>query len=58
MNFWKKWKEAGNTLAVAPSVTIGHMELMALWPDRNMKHIPQKVSEFWKSGPPEGVYGN
>lgn len=58
MNFWKKWQEAGNTLAVAPSVTIGHMELMALWPDRNMKHIPQKVSEFWKSGPPEGVYGN
>lgn len=58
MNFWKKWGEVGNTLAVAPSVTIGHMELMALWPDRNMKHIPQKVSEFWKSGPPDGVYGN
>ena len=56
MYFWDKWKAAGNTLAIAPAVVIGHMELVAMWPDRNMKHIYQRVDDFWKSGPPKEVF--
>lgn len=29
--FWSKWREAGNTVYVAPSVGIGHLETMCAW---------------------------
>lgn len=29
--FWNRWREAGNTVFVTPSVGIGHLETMCVW---------------------------
>lgn len=55
-HFWLKWGEIGNTLYVAPRVVIGHLELMATWPDQNCKPIFQHPSDYQKNGPPSGVW--
>lgn len=55
-HFWLKWGEIGNTLYVAPRVVIGHLELMATWPDQDCKPIFQHPSEYQKSGLPPGVW--
>lgn len=55
-HFWLKWAEHGNTLYVAPDVVIGHLELMAAWPDQDFRPIFQHPSDFQKHGLPEGVW--
>ena len=52
--FWKKFKEAGNRLCVAPRVSVGHMALMVTWPDEYCKPIRQHVHQWNESGPPIG----
>lgn len=49
---WLKWREAGNTLFVAPLVSIGHVEEIVLSASRQMTHVVQDVGEFRREGPP------
>lgn len=54
--FWKKWREAGNTLTISPQVAIGHAELVITWPDQRLKAIHQYPTHYWEKGgrrPPE-----
>jgi hypothetical protein len=54
--FWKKFREAGNTAAVCPQVSIGHAELVITWPDQKLQAIHQYPTHFWNDGgrrPPE-----
>lgn len=56
MFFWRKWREAGNTLAICPQVAIGHAELVITWPDQRLKAIHQYPNHYWSAGgrrPPE-----
>jgi len=56
INFWRRWKKAGNTLYVALRVPVGHGELMVRWPDQNLEASFQRPSEFFESGPPANVW--
>lgn len=56
INFWVKWKAAGNTLFVAPRVAIGHAELMVRWPGPDLQAMFQPIREFNDRGAPEGVW--
>ena len=50
--FWKHWADTGNTLFQANRVKVGHLELDITWPDRNMRPIRQKISEYRDLGKP------
>lgn len=52
IEFWHRWKRAGNTIYLANRVPVGHLELMIKWPGKDLAVIHQSVSEFHKSGPP------
>lgn len=54
--FWHNWKRAGRELHMANRVVIGHLELMAIWPDRNMAPLYQHPSEWSKDGLPSEVW--
>lgn len=55
--FWEKWREAGNSLFLANRVAVGHMEVMARWPGRDLQAIYQPMGEFNKTGKaPEGTW--
>jgi len=59
--FWRKFREAGNTLGIATNVSVGHAELMITWPSREAEggKIQQHTTEFWNGGrqPPKGAWG-
>jgi len=46
--FWHVWREAGNTIYVAPSCSIGHLEEMCVVYDQNMQPKHQYVHEWRK----------
>lgn len=54
--FWRKFAAAGNTASLANRVTIGHLELMATWPDRSMEPIYQSTGDFHDNGKPKNVW--
>lgn len=56
VNFWIKFGEAGLNAFACPRVVIGHLEVMALWPDRRLKHIHQNVTQYHKEGKPRLVW--
>jgi hypothetical protein len=56
IQFWRQWEAAGNSLHLANRVAIGHLELLAKWPDVNLQTFHQSVTDFQKNGPPEGVW--
>lgn len=56
VSFWLKWKEHGKTLYLANRVPVGHAELMIRWPNEDFEAMYQHPTEFYKSGPPEGVW--
>jgi predicted SAM-dependent methyltransferase len=57
INFWVKWRAAGNTLYLANRIPIGHIEVMGRWPGKDLQAIYQPVSEFNKTNrPPEGAW--
>jgi predicted SAM-dependent methyltransferase len=51
--FWNKWKAVGNTLFLAPSVRIGHLQLMITWPNENFLPVHQYVNDYYKAGAPK-----
>jgi SAM-dependent methyltransferase len=57
INFWVKWRAAGNTLFLANRVAVGHIEVMSRWPGKDLQAIYQPMGEFNKSGKaPEGTW--
>lgn len=54
--FWKKLEQYKKTSLLACRVTVGHLELMAKWPDKEMQPIYQNPSEFHDKGKPENVW--
>lgn len=54
--FWRQWEAAGKTLFNANRVVVGHLELMIKWPGRDLGVTHQRASDFWKDGPPKGVW--
>lgn len=61
LHFWKQWRAAGNTLAIATNISVGHAELMITWPSRTVDagKVQQHCTDFWNSDrtPPEGAWG-
>lgn len=57
IQFWRNWEKAGNSLYLAPRVTIGHIEVMVRWPDINMQQCWQSAKD-WEANrtPPENVW--
>jgi predicted SAM-dependent methyltransferase len=53
--FWKKWKECGNNLFVAPRVTIGHVEEVVIWPGRDGTKKFQVFQDYIDNGIPRDV---
>lgn len=56
IHFWRQFKQAGNTLGIAPQVAIGHAELKFTWCGRDLKPVYQSPSDYWNKGgrrPPE-----
>ncbi len=55
--FWQNFEKAGNSLFIANRVPIGHLEVMARWPGRDLQVIFQPMREFNETGkPPAGVW--
>lgn len=53
IHFWKAWHDAGNTLYQANRVVIGHMQLVATWPDTSLGPVHQLMSDYRAEGKPE-----
>lgn len=51
--FWNKWKATGNTLFLATQVRVGHLQLMASWPDEKFRPQHQYISDYHKNGAPK-----
>jgi len=56
INFWVKWEKAGNSLFLANRVVIGHLEVMARWPDQDLQTIYQSMRDFNTDGPPAEIW--
>lgn len=56
IQFWKAWRENGNTLYLANRVAVGHAELMIRWPGKDLQAIYQPMTEFHKGGVPDGAW--
>lgn len=54
--FWLKFREAGKRTFVAPGVVVGHAQLVATWPDQNMRTVFQYIPDYWKQGKPVNVW--
>jgi hypothetical protein len=50
--FWKKWREAGNTIHVAHRVKIGHLQQVITWPDQNWAAVHQYANDYADLGKP------
>lgn len=55
--FWRKFREAGNTVAITPRVPVGHMQLMVTWPDEHFQPVHQHVQDYNNGGIPEAAKG-
>lgn len=56
INFWVQWEKVGNSLYLANRVPIGHIEVMARWPGKDLQAVFQPVREFNENGPPAGIW--
>lgn len=54
--FWHNWKRSGRTLHMANRVCVGHLELMAIWPNREMRPLYQHPGDWAKDGVPSDVW--
>jgi len=52
VNFWLKWRKAGNTLYQANRVRLGHRVERILWPTRTFGSVYQTLGEFEDHGKP------
>lgn len=56
INFWLKCEEIGLKAVVTPRVVVGHIEWVAMWPDRQMKKIYQPMNDYRSEGKPREVW--
>lgn len=56
IDFWLKWKAAGNTLFLANRVVVGHLDVTVRWPGEDFKPIHQPLREWREGGPPKDVW--
>lgn len=54
--FWIRWREKGYKVASANRISIGHMELMIIWPDKELRPVVQTPQNFYEVGKPEDVF--
>lgn len=55
--FWRNAEASGLKVYQANRVVVGHLQLVATWPDERMQPIHQYLPEWRASGgPPEGVW--
>ncbi len=52
MQFWLNWRDAGNSVFIAPMVCVGHVEEVVLHPSRQLTTIVQDVGEYRREGVP------
>lgn len=52
VQFWLKWRGAGNSVFIAPMVCVGHVEEVVLHPSRQLTTIVQDVGEYRREGVP------
>lgn len=50
--FWHRWADAGNSLAIASRIAVGHLEMMVMWPNDHLEPHFQHPSHFWQDGKP------
>jgi predicted SAM-dependent methyltransferase len=50
--FWDRWKKAGNTLYLANRVPVGHLEVVATWPDRQLNTLYAKPDDYYETKRP------
>lgn len=55
MWFWARWKDAGLSLYQSNYCTLGHLQLMATWPDSQFRPMYQYITDYYKAGKPLGV---
>lgn len=54
--FWNHWAEVGNTLYLSNRTSIGHLQQVITWVDKETRRpIHQYITDFQKNGPPKGV---
>lgn len=56
IDFWLKWKAAGNTLFLANRVVVGHLDVTVRWPGEDFKPIHQPLRDWRADGPPKEVW--
>ncbi len=56
VNFWLEFGKAKNKIFLAPRVVVGHLEQVALWPDKSLKRIYQQPSDWWVERRPRGCW--
>lgn len=56
INFWLGFEKAGLKAALTPRVVIGHIEFVAMWPDRKMKTLYQRMNDYREQGKPRHVW--
>lgn len=54
--FWRKLTASGGKAYLANRVTVGHLELLATWPDKKMQPIYQMPGDFRERGKPADVW--
>lgn len=52
ITFWHKFKEAEKQLYLAPNVTIGHLQIVATWPDKSLQARHQYAHDYNANGKP------
>lgn len=50
--FWRRFREHGKRVFVAPRVSIGHLQLMVSWPGENFQPVHQYVNDYRTHGKP------
>lgn len=56
INFWLGFEKAGLCAFMTPRVVIGHIEFVAMWPDRTMKTLYQRMNDYRAEGKPRHVW--
>jgi hypothetical protein len=54
--FWDKWASAGNSVAIANRVPVGHLELGIRWPGKDLRAIHQPISDYRETGIPKDAW--
>ncbi len=53
IDFWHRWKEAGNSLYVANKVMVGHMVEHIMWPGNDFTPVYQDLPDYVTNGIPQ-----